>query len=102
MKRVCKWMAVVSVVVVSPFVAIYLGTRGGSAQARLVTHDPSAPSETVDGALLHMRVVDGPDPAAPNEYLIGHMVGAVMNHPENPRASLGAIRSFHGYRDRFS
>lgn len=28
--------------------------------------------------------VSGPDPAAANDFLIGHMVGVFTNHPENP------------------
>ena len=63
MKRVLRRLAALLVCLVLAITALFVGTRGDYAVARLVTDDPSLPSETVAGILLHMRVVDGPEGA---------------------------------------
>lgn len=63
MKRVLRWFAALLVCLVLSFTALFVGTRGDYVVARLVTDDPSLPSETVAGIQLHMRVVDGPESA---------------------------------------
>lgn len=63
MKRILKWIAAVALGVAAVFVALYLGTRGEYPVARLVTDDPSLPSETIAGVQLHLRVADGPEGA---------------------------------------
>ena len=60
MKRVLKWIAVICICLVGGFLSLFLGTRGDYPVARLVTDDPSLPSETIAGARLHMRVHNGP------------------------------------------
>ncbi len=63
MKRVLRWFAALLVCLILAFTALFVGTRGDYAVARLVADDPSLPSETVAGIQLHMRVVDGPEGA---------------------------------------
>jgi len=40
-------------------VAMFIGHHGDYPVARLVTDNPSLPSETLAGIRLHMRIVDG-------------------------------------------
>lgn len=63
MKRVLKWSAAILFCLIVAFTALFVGTRGDYPVARLATHDPSLPSETVAGIQLHMRVVQGPEDA---------------------------------------
>ncbi len=63
MKRVLKWIAVICVGLVGAFLSLFLGTRGDYPVARLVTDDPTLPSETIAGVQLHMRVHEGPTDA---------------------------------------
>ena len=63
MKRVLKWSAVILAFLVVAFTALFVGTRGDYPVARLVTDDPSLPSQAVAGIQLHMRIVDGPEGA---------------------------------------
>jgi proline iminopeptidase len=60
MKRVLKWIAVICVFLLGAFLSLYVGTRGDYPVARLVTDDPTLPSETIAGVQLHMRVHEGP------------------------------------------
>ena len=60
MKRVLKWIAVICVCLLGAFLSLYVGTRGDYPVARLVTDDPTLPSETIAGVQLHMRVHEGP------------------------------------------
>jgi len=63
MKTVFKWGAGLIVCVAVLVIAMFVGTRGDYPVARLVTEDPSLPSETLAGVRLHMRVVQGPEGA---------------------------------------
>jgi len=63
MKRVLKWIAVICVCFVGVFLALFLGTRGDYPVARLVTDDPTLPSQALAGVQLHMRVHEGPTDA---------------------------------------
>lgn len=60
MKVILKWIAAIMACVIAVITVMFLGTRGDYPVARLVTEDPSLPSETVSGVQLHMRFVDGP------------------------------------------
>ncbi|MGH1414131.1 MAG: alpha/beta fold hydrolase [Pelagimonas sp.] len=63
MKTLLKWIVSIVTCLLFAVSALYVGTRGEYAVARLVTDDPSLPSEIVNGVQLHMRVVDGPQSA---------------------------------------
>lgn len=63
MKRVLKWIAVICVCLVGAFLSLFLGTRGDYSVARLVTDDPTLPSQTIAGVQLHLRVHEGPTDA---------------------------------------
>lgn len=60
MKGVFKWMAASVAVLLAAVLALFLGTQGSYPVARLVTDDPTLPSETIAGVQLHMQVHDGP------------------------------------------
>ena len=60
MKRALKWLVIVFVCLIGAFLFLFLGTRGDYPVARLVTDDPTLPSETIAGVQLHMRVHNGP------------------------------------------
>lgn len=60
MKTALKWFAGLLGSLIALFLALFIGTRGEYPVERLVTDDPSLPSETVAGIQLHMRIVDGP------------------------------------------
>lgn len=60
MKKVLKWIAIVFVCLIGAFLSLFIGTRGDYPVARLVTDDPTLPSETIAGVQLHMRVHGGP------------------------------------------
>ena len=63
MKRVLIWAAAILLCLVVAITALFVATRGDYPVARLVTDDPSRPSQTVAGVQLHMRVVAGPEGA---------------------------------------
>ncbi|GAB5449563.1 alpha/beta fold hydrolase [Gymnodinialimonas sp.] len=60
MKRGLKWIALIFVCLIGAFLSLFIGTRGDYPVARLVTDDPTLPSETIAGVQLHMRVHGGP------------------------------------------
>lgn len=60
MKTVLKCFAGLLAILIVLVFAMFIGTRGEYLVARLVTDDPSLPSETVAGIQLHMRVAQGP------------------------------------------
>ncbi len=63
MRRILKWGAVAAVVLIASLAAMFFGTRGDYPVARLVTDDPSLPSQTIAGVQLHLRSVEGPEGA---------------------------------------
>ncbi len=60
MKRAFKWTVALCACIALAIVAGFVGTQGDYTVARLVTDDPTLPSETVAGVELHMKVADGP------------------------------------------
>ncbi len=63
MKNALKWVTGVLACLILLVILMFLGTRGDYPVARLVTDDPSLPSETVAGVQLHMRIAEGPQRA---------------------------------------
>jgi len=63
MKQMLKWIAVICLCLVGASLSLFLGTRGDYPVARLVTDDPTLPSETIAGVQLQMRVHEGPTDA---------------------------------------
>jgi proline iminopeptidase len=63
MKLILGCMSGVALVLITIIMAIYVATRGDYPVSRLVTDDPSLPSETIAGVRLHMRVAEGPESA---------------------------------------
>ncbi|MCI5038365.1 MAG: alpha/beta hydrolase [Donghicola eburneus] len=64
----------------------YLDSAGKSAWDEVASRYMSGAKYWVEAALTGFRTqhVDGPDPAAADDFLVGHMVGVFTNHPENP------------------
>jgi proline iminopeptidase len=60
MKRVVKGLVTTLLCLGTVFMALLWMTRGDYPVARLVTDDPSLPSQHIAGNLLHMRSVEGP------------------------------------------
>lgn len=86
MKMALKWIAGILFSLIVFVIAMLVGTRGDYAVARLVTDDPSLPSETVAGVQLHMRITDAELVMVPEA---GHDVVW-----DNPDVTLAVIRSF--------
>lgn len=64
MKPFLRWVSGATIVLITAIEAINAATRGYYLVAHVVTDDRSLPSETVAGAQLHMRMVNGPEGAA--------------------------------------
>lgn len=64
----------------------YLDSAGKSAWDEVASNYMSGAGYWADAAVTGFRaqLVDGPDPAAADDFLVGHMVGVFTNHPENP------------------
>ncbi len=64
----------------------YLDAAGRGAWEDEGTSYMSGPRYIWEGIITGFRAqhVSGPDPAAPDDFLIGHMVGVFTNHPDNP------------------
>ena len=60
MKTALKWTISILVSLVILVIAMFLATRSDYPVERLVTDDPSLPSQTVAGVQLHLRIVQGP------------------------------------------
>ena len=91
MKRVLKWIAVISVCFVGAFLSLFQGTRGDYPVARLVTDDPTRPSETIAGVQMHMRVHDGPADAPVIVVLHG-----------GPGGDFRSLEALAGFSDEFT
>lgn len=64
MRTAVKWVGGVLVCLLVVVTILFFATSGDYPVARLVTDDPSLPSESVAGVQLHMRVVEGPADAS--------------------------------------
>lgn len=64
----------------------YLDSVGKSAWDEAAGHYMSGAGYWSEAVVAGFRAqhVDGPDSAATDDFLIGHMVGVFTNHPENP------------------
>lgn len=64
----------------------YLDSAGKSAWDEVASRYLSGAMYWSEALVTGFRAqqVDGPDPAAADDFLVGHMVGVFTNHPENP------------------
>lgn len=64
----------------------YLDSAGKSAWDEVASRYMSGTGYWAEALVTGFRAqhVDGPDPAAADDFVVGHMVGVFTNHPENP------------------
>lgn len=64
----------------------YLDSEGKSAWDEVASRYMSGVGYWAEAVVTGFRAqhVDGPDPAAADDFLVGHMVGVFTNHSENP------------------
>ncbi|MCE8546022.1 alpha/beta hydrolase [Ruegeria pomeroyi] len=64
----------------------YLDRAGKSARDEVASRYMSGTGYWAEAVMTGFRAqhVDGPDPAAADDFLVGHMVGVFTDHPENP------------------
>lgn len=90
MKTALKWIAGILVSLTLLITVMFLGTRGDYPVARLVTDDPSLPSETVAGVQLHMRITEGPQGA-----------GTIIVLHGGPGGDFRSLQAFEALSDSF-